>query len=142
MAGVKQGRDGAVGILTLNEPESLNAMTPDLLGALAKAVAEMTADPAVRALVLTPTRELAAQVDRVVVADPIAERRLEPARLGSQLAYADKKGFRAALVAGETEFANNTVQVKDLRARTQSDHALDQLVAVVKNALREKTEKH
>jgi 2-(1,2-epoxy-1,2-dihydrophenyl)acetyl-CoA isomerase len=53
MAGVKQGRDGAVGILTLNEPESLNAMTPDLLGALAKAVTEMTADPAIRALVLT-----------------------------------------------------------------------------------------
>src|SRR3954452_19729976 len=53
MAGVKQGRDGAVGILTLNEPESLNAMTPDLLGALAKAIAEMTADPEVRALVLT-----------------------------------------------------------------------------------------
>src|SRR5262245_49856773 len=53
MAGVKQGRDGAVGILTLNEPESLNAMTPDLLGALEKAIAEMTADPSVRALVLT-----------------------------------------------------------------------------------------
>src|SRR4051794_31136729 len=53
MAGVKQGRDGAVGILTLNEPESLNAMTPDLLGALAKAIAEMTADPTIRALVLT-----------------------------------------------------------------------------------------
>ena len=32
MAGVKQDRDGAVGILTLNEPASLNAMTPDLLG--------------------------------------------------------------------------------------------------------------
>ena len=53
MAGVKQGRDGAVGILTLNEPESLNAMTPDLLGALARAIAEMTADPSIRALVLT-----------------------------------------------------------------------------------------
>jgi 2-(1,2-epoxy-1,2-dihydrophenyl)acetyl-CoA isomerase len=53
MAGVKQGRDGAVGILTLNEPESLNAMTPDLLGALEKAIAEMTADPDIRALVLT-----------------------------------------------------------------------------------------
>jgi 2-(1,2-epoxy-1,2-dihydrophenyl)acetyl-CoA isomerase len=53
MAGVKQGRDGAVGILTLNEPESLNAMTPDLLGALEKAIAELTADPTVRALVLT-----------------------------------------------------------------------------------------
>ena len=53
MAGVKQGRDGAVGILTLDEPASLNAMTPDLLGALAAAIGEMTADPAIRALVLT-----------------------------------------------------------------------------------------
>src|SRR5437762_11861917 len=53
MAGVKQGRDGAVGILTLNEPESLNAMTPDLLGALAGAIGDMTADPSIRALVLT-----------------------------------------------------------------------------------------
>jgi 2-(1,2-epoxy-1,2-dihydrophenyl)acetyl-CoA isomerase len=53
MAGVKQGRDGAVGILTLDEPASLNAMTPDLLGGLAKAIGEMTADPAIRALVLT-----------------------------------------------------------------------------------------
>lgn len=53
MAGVKQARDGAVGILTLNEPDSLNAMTPDLLGALAKAIAEMTADEGIRALVLT-----------------------------------------------------------------------------------------
>jgi 2-(1,2-epoxy-1,2-dihydrophenyl)acetyl-CoA isomerase len=53
MAGVKQGRDGAVGILTLNEPESLNAMTPDLLGALAGAIEDMTGDPAIRALVLT-----------------------------------------------------------------------------------------
>nr|WP_246754585.1 hypothetical protein [Bradyrhizobium diazoefficiens] len=42
MAGVKQARDGAVGILTLDEPASLNAMTPDLLGALAAAVAETT----------------------------------------------------------------------------------------------------
>ncbi len=53
MAGVIQDKDGAVGILTLNEPESLNAMTPDLLGALAEAIDEMTSDPAVRALVLT-----------------------------------------------------------------------------------------
>jgi 2-(1,2-epoxy-1,2-dihydrophenyl)acetyl-CoA isomerase len=38
MAGVKQARDGTVGILTLDEPASLNAMTPDLLGALAAAL--------------------------------------------------------------------------------------------------------
>ena len=53
MAGVKQARDGAVGILTLSEPASLNAMTPDLLGGLARAIGEMTADAGVRALVLT-----------------------------------------------------------------------------------------
>ena len=53
MAGVKQARNGAVGVLTLNEPASLNAMTPDLLGGLAAAIGEMAADPGVRALVLT-----------------------------------------------------------------------------------------
>jgi 2-(1,2-epoxy-1,2-dihydrophenyl)acetyl-CoA isomerase len=53
MAGVKQARDGAVGILTLDEPSSLNAMTPDLLGALASAVNDILRDESVRALVLT-----------------------------------------------------------------------------------------
>ena len=53
MAGVKRTRDGAVGILTLSEPASLNAMTPELLGALANAVDEMTQGADIRALVLT-----------------------------------------------------------------------------------------
>ncbi|MGY4473262.1 enoyl-CoA hydratase-related protein [Bradyrhizobium sp. USDA 3364] len=53
MSGVKRERDGKVGILTLNDPASLNAMTPDLLGDLARAVAEMSIDPGIRALVLT-----------------------------------------------------------------------------------------
>src|SRR6266550_3325466 len=53
MAGVKQTKDGAVGLLTLSEPATLNAMTPDLLGALAAAIGEMTDDPGIRALVLT-----------------------------------------------------------------------------------------
>jgi 2-(1,2-epoxy-1,2-dihydrophenyl)acetyl-CoA isomerase len=53
MPGVKRERNGNVGILTLDEPASLNAMTPDLLGDLATAIAEMTSDPEVRALVLT-----------------------------------------------------------------------------------------
>ena len=53
MAGVKRDRDGAVGVLTLDEAASLNAMTPDLLGDLAAAVGEMTADAGIRALVLT-----------------------------------------------------------------------------------------
>lgn len=53
MAGVRREREGAVGILTLDDPATLNAMTPLLLGDLARAIGEMTADPGVRCLVLT-----------------------------------------------------------------------------------------
>jgi len=53
MTGVTRSCDGAVGVLTLSEPASLNAMTPDLLGALATAIVEITDDTHVRALVLT-----------------------------------------------------------------------------------------
>ncbi|MGL3210243.1 enoyl-CoA hydratase-related protein [Bradyrhizobium sp. BR 1433] len=53
MAVVKRERDGKVGILTLSDPASLNAMTPELLGDLARAVGEMSLDPDIRALVLT-----------------------------------------------------------------------------------------
>lgn len=53
MAGVLEERDGAVGILTLDEPATLNAMTPDLLEGLARAIGAMTEDPSIRALVLT-----------------------------------------------------------------------------------------
>lgn len=53
MAGVRREREGAVAVLTLDEPASLNAMTPDLLGDLARAVRECSADADVRALMLT-----------------------------------------------------------------------------------------
>ena len=53
MPGVKREREDAVGVLTLDEPASLNAMTPDLLGDLASSIREMTDDPGIRALVLT-----------------------------------------------------------------------------------------
>lgn len=52
MAGVKREREGAVGILTLDEAASLNAMTPELFGDLKRAVDEAVAGGA-RALVLT-----------------------------------------------------------------------------------------
>ena len=53
MPTVIQERNGAVGILTLNDPATLNAMTPDLLQGLASAIAQITSEPAIRALVLT-----------------------------------------------------------------------------------------
>ena len=43
MPGVKRERDDSVGILTLDEPATLNAMTPDLLGRSRVAIGEMTA---------------------------------------------------------------------------------------------------
>lgn len=60
---------------------------------------------------------------------------LEPAKLKSQLAYADKKGFRVALIAGEAEFEKNVVQIKNLSARTSAEYPLEQLASVVKDTL-------
>ncbi len=38
----------------------------------------------------------------------------EPKKLGAQLKYADRRGFRLAIVAGENEWAAGTCQIKDL----------------------------
>jgi histidyl-tRNA synthetase len=38
----------------------------------------------------------------------------DPAKLGKQLQYADRKGFRVAVIAGEREFAAGQCQIKDL----------------------------
>ena len=57
---------------------------------------------------------------------------LEQAKLKNQLAYAEKKGFRVALIAGEAEFARQVVQVKDLAQRTAADCARGELVAAVR----------
>lgn len=60
---------------------------------------------------------------------------LEQGRMKHQLAYADRKGFRVAVIAGENEFGRNMVQVKDLLAKTARDYPLDGLVAAVKETL-------
>jgi 2-(1,2-epoxy-1,2-dihydrophenyl)acetyl-CoA isomerase len=53
MPGVKRERHHAVGVLTLDDPATLNAMTPELMGDLATAVREVTEDAQIRALVVT-----------------------------------------------------------------------------------------
>ncbi len=63
---------------------------------------------------------------------------LESAKLKNQLSYADRKGFRVALIAGETEFGKNVVQVKNLAAKTAADHPIDRLVACVRDTLQQK----
>jgi histidyl-tRNA synthetase len=60
---------------------------------------------------------------------------LEPAKLGNQLAYADRKGFRVAIIAGENEFAKDVVQLKHLSTKTARDVALDGIIPAVQALL-------
>ena len=60
---------------------------------------------------------------------------LEQAKLDKQLSYADKKGFRVALIAGQTEFDNHVVQIKDLRAMTATKCPIEDVAAAVKESL-------
>lgn len=43
----------------------------------------------------------------------------EPKKIGQQLQYAEKRGFRAALIAGPEEFAKGVWKVKDLAKREE-----------------------
>jgi histidyl-tRNA synthetase len=58
----------------------------------------------------------------------------EPKKLGQQLQYADRRGFRAAIIAGEREFAAGKCQVKDLASGQAAEASLtdpQQLVEAV-----------
>jgi histidyl-tRNA synthetase len=62
---------------------------------------------------------------------------LETAKLGNQLSYADRKGFRVALIAGENEFAKDAVQLKNLAAKTARDVQLGEMVQAVQTTLKD-----
>ena len=62
----------------------------------------------------------------------------EPKKLGQQLQYADRRGFRLALIAGEREFAAGVCQLKDLASTTSQDAPLapaEALIAAIRKAL-------
>ena len=61
----------------------------------------------------------------------------EPKKLGQQLKYADRRGFRVALIAGGNEFAAGTIQVKDLQKAKQQDVPLEPDAASVIQAVKE-----
>lgn len=52
-------RDGFVGTITINRPEKLNAMTPEMASALVKAVTEFNGDDGIRCVILTGAGERA-----------------------------------------------------------------------------------
>jgi histidyl-tRNA synthetase len=49
----------------------------------------------------------------------------EPKKLGAQLKYADRRGFRFALVLGADEWSSRTCQVKDLGSGTTRNLSVD-----------------
>ena len=61
----------------------------------------------------------------------------EPKKLGQQLKYADRRGFRVALIAGENEFDSGTCRIKDLQTGTQQDVPLEADAVSVIAAVRE-----
>jgi len=52
-----------------------------------------------------------------------------------ETSYADRKGFRVALIAGENEFAKGTVQVKNLAAKSARDVPAGEVLAAVRETL-------
>ena len=65
----------------------------------------------------------------------------EPKKLGQQLKYADRRGFRVALVAGSNEFNAGICQVKDLASGGQQSVLLEpdarSLIGAIKEILGE-----
>jgi histidyl-tRNA synthetase len=59
----------------------------------------------------------------------------DPRAIGKQLAYANRKGFRIALIAGETEFAQAAWQVKDLKAGQQTTVPETELAEAIRQIL-------
>jgi histidyl-tRNA synthetase len=60
---------------------------------------------------------------------------LERAKLNKQMAYADKKRFRVALIAGENEFQNDVVQIKNLAAQEAVSVPISEVVQKVRTML-------
>jgi histidyl-tRNA synthetase len=59
----------------------------------------------------------------------------EKARLGEQLRYANKKGFSIAIIAGDSEFSQNSVKVKNLLTGDETLMPTSELVEKVRATL-------
>ena len=56
---IKVEREGMVGIITINRPEKLNSMTPEMANALVAAVNAFNTDDGIRCVILTGAGEKA-----------------------------------------------------------------------------------
>jgi len=60
----------------------------------------------------------------------------EAKKIGQQLKYADRRGFRAAIIAGARDYEQGVVQLKDLAAGTQQEVAMDENAGEIVTAIR------
>jgi histidyl-tRNA synthetase len=60
----------------------------------------------------------------------------EPKKLGQQLKYADRRGFRVAIIAGEQEFGSQSVQLKNLATAESTTVSLSGGVGSLVQAIR------
>lgn len=61
---------------------------------------------------------------------------LEKGRLGDQLKYAGRKGFRFAIIAGDVEFAAGQVKIKNLATASETTVARDEFAAALAEMVR------
>ena len=61
----------------------------------------------------------------------------EPKKLGQQFAYAEKRGFRTALIAGPDEFAQKVWKIKDLARRQETAVAEGDVAGTIRKLLAE-----
>jgi histidyl-tRNA synthetase len=90
------------------------------------------------ALVLVTTMDAARMPDYLNIASMLRAAGIatevyveEKGRLGDQLKYASRKGFRAAVIAGETEFAAGQVKLKNLVSGDERTCDLNELTQVI-----------
>ncbi|MCI0685494.1 MAG: histidine--tRNA ligase [Gemmataceae bacterium] len=61
----------------------------------------------------------------------------EAKKIGAQLQYAEKRGFRLALIAGPDEFAKGVWKIKDLAKRAEATTAAAEVIEAVRRSLGE-----
>jgi enoyl-CoA hydratase len=100
---VKTERDGRVGVVLMNRPEKLNALSSTLLGAVADAMEELDADPEIRAIVLGGgVRAFAAGAD----IEQLDESTPESLREGGRISpWARIQSVRTPIVAAVSGYA-------------------------------------
>jgi histidyl-tRNA synthetase len=59
----------------------------------------------------------------------------EAKKIGPQLQFAEKRGFKVALIAGSAEFEQGVWKIKDLATRTETTEPAAQVVDAVRRIL-------